>query len=60
VIWALLALLGMGMWLVVGMLAAAFWSRRRFKRVPGVFRCKLRVTNGDVSGIAHDWPRLIT
>jgi hypothetical protein len=41
-IWALLALLGVPLWLIVGVLAAGLWSRRRFKRQPGVFRLKFR------------------
>jgi hypothetical protein len=56
-IWAVLALLGVPIWLIAGMLGVAFWSRRRFKRAPGVFRCKLRATSGDAPGIADHWPR---
>jgi hypothetical protein len=56
-IWALLALLGVPIWLIVGMLTTAVWSRRRFRRAPGVFRCKLRTASGDVPGVADHWPR---
>jgi len=51
VIWALLALLGVPIWLVVGALAAALLSRRRFRAQPGVFRLKERGPGQD------KWPR---
>ena len=50
-IWALLALLGVPIWLVVGALAAALLSRRRFRAQPGVFRLKERGPGQD------KWPR---
>jgi len=36
---ALLALLGVPIWLLIGMVGAALWSRRRFAQGPGVFKC---------------------
>jgi hypothetical protein len=42
VIWIVLAFLGVPLWLIAGALLAAFWSRRRFQKTPGVFACKLR------------------
>ncbi len=51
-IWALLALLGVPIWLIVGVLAGALVSRRRFISQPGVFRMKLRASD------AGGWPRL--
>ncbi len=50
-IWALLAILGVPIWLIVGALTAAVISRRRFKAQPGVFRIKLRPVDED------RWPR---
>ena len=41
-IWALLALLGIPIWLILGALAAAFFSRRNFKAKPGVFPLRVR------------------
>lgn len=41
-IWALLAFLGVPLWLVAAALVASLWSRRRFKSQPGVFRLKSR------------------
>jgi hypothetical protein len=52
-IWALLAILGVPIWLVVGVLAGALVSRRRFRSQPEVFPLLLR---------AHDatWPRSLS
>jgi hypothetical protein len=57
-VWILLAALGVPVWLVVGALAAALWSRHAFKRAPGVFPAKLRVVAGKVPGVDASWPRL--
>jgi hypothetical protein len=55
VIWILLAMLGVPIWLVVGALGGALWSRRTFQRAPGVFPCKVRIVSGfEDSG---KWPR---
>lgn len=50
-VWALLAILGVPIWLVVGALAAALLGRRRFKAQAGVFRIKERQADND------KWPR---
>ena len=50
-IWALLAILGVPIWLIVGALTAAIVSRRRFKAQPGVFRLKVRDPD------QQKWPR---
>lgn len=54
-IWILLAALGVPLWLIVGALGGAFWSRRRFQHAPGVFPCKVRVVSG--SDGPGDWKR---
>lgn len=41
-IWALLALIGVPIWLIVGVLGGAVWSRRSFHRQPGVFKLTSR------------------
>lgn len=51
-IWALLAVIGVPIWLIVGALTAALLSRRRFRAQPGVFRLKERESGHD------QWPRL--
>jgi hypothetical protein len=51
VIWALLAILGVPIWLVVGVLAGALVSRRRFQAQPEVFRLKEREAE------QAKWPR---
>lgn len=56
-IWALLALLGVPVWLVVGMLTGALYSRRRYRQDPDVFRCAGRVRSGSVDPFAKDWKR---
>ena len=45
-IWILLAALGVPLWLVVGALSGALWSRRQFRRAAGVFPCKVRIVSG--------------
>lgn len=52
-VWALLAILGVPIWLVVGTLAGALWNRRRFRSQAGVFPIATR-TAGDGS-----WPRTV-
>lgn len=50
-IWALLAILGVPIWLIVGALASMLWSRRRCKAQEGVFALAIR-PSGEES-----WPR---
>jgi len=57
VIWLLFAVLGVPLWMVAGALSATLWSRREFKRAPGVFPAKLRVIAGEVAGLRDRWPR---
>jgi hypothetical protein len=57
VIWILLAALGVPVWLVVGILAAALINRRRFKRVPGVFSVRLRRGAGAAQESKDKWRR---
>ena len=57
-IWILLAALGVPLWLIIGALTAGLLSRRAFKRSPGVFPAKLRVTAGASSGTGPSWPRM--
>lgn len=56
-LWALLALLGVPVWLVVGMLVGALYSRRRYRQQPDVFRCAGRVRSGSVDPFSRDWGR---
>jgi uncharacterized protein YneF (UPF0154 family) len=51
VIWALLVLLGIPIWLIVGALIAIWQIRRAVKRQPGVFEVSVRTAD------AHKWPR---
>jgi hypothetical protein len=57
VIWLALAALGIPLWMVAGALFATLWSRREFKRAPGVFSAKLRLVSGEVAGLTAAWPR---
>lgn len=50
-IWALLAILGVPIWLIVGILLGIWLSRRAFKQQPGVFELVVR-SSGDTK-----WPR---
>ena len=49
-----LAALGVPLWLVLGALAAGLWSRRSFRRTPGVFEAKCRRIAPATSAT---WPR---
>ena len=53
-IWALLALVGVPIWLVLGALGGAIISRRRFKAQPGVFVMSIREHGDD------GWPRVVS
>jgi hypothetical protein len=52
VIWALLAILGVPIWLIVGALGGALWNRRSFRAQDGVFPIALRPAGQD------SWPRI--
>lgn len=57
---ALLALLGLALALLGAMGFAALWHRRRVRRTPGIFGCKIRVVSGDVEGFTRNFPRAPT
>lgn len=50
-IWALLALLGVPIWLIVGVLGGVWLTRRAFRQQPGVFEVAVRAAD------AEKWPR---
>jgi hypothetical protein len=50
-IWALLAILGVPIWLIIGLLASIGLSRRAFKQGPGVFEIRVRAQDSE------KWPR---
>jgi hypothetical protein len=52
-----LAILGVPLWLVLGAIAAGLWSRRSFRRAPGVFAIKARPHQPDRP---QKWPRRAT
>ena len=53
----LLAVVGVPLWLVAGMVLGALYSRHRFKQAPGVFRCKLRLIAGTAGSLKTTWGR---
>ena len=55
---AVLATLGVPLWLVVGVLLLAFWSRRQFQKGTGVFPCRVREVLG--SGQEAGWGRAMS
>lgn len=57
-IWALLAILGVPLWIVVGGLLLTLYNRRRFKKQPDVFRMKLRLEEGESDFAGEKWPRM--
>lgn len=46
-IWALLAILGVPIWLIVGALIAGYANRRHFQKSPGVFPLRMRTPPGE-------------
>lgn len=53
----LLAVVGVPLWLVAGLVLGALYSRHRFKQAPGVFRCKLRLVAGTAGSLKTRWGR---
>ena len=51
-IWAILAILGVPLWLILGALGGTLWSRRRFRALPGVFPLATREPG------KAKWPRM--
>lgn len=54
-IWAILSILGVPIWLVVGGLGTALWSRSQFKKTLGVLVAKIRLRSGSFEGISEKW-----
>jgi hypothetical protein len=57
-IWAVLAVLGVPVWLIAGGLGAVVWSRLQFRNQPGVFAAKIRLAQGEQAGIGKKWRRV--
>jgi hypothetical protein len=57
-IWGLLVAIGIPIWLVVGALLGALWSRHTHRSAPGVFPCKIRTISGAVGPVK--WTRRTT
>jgi hypothetical protein len=58
-VWALLALLGVPIWLIIGALFVVVRRRRRFLRTPDVFPCRLRLRAGRLEGLGEGWGRRV-
>lgn len=52
----LLGFLGVPLWLIVGLLVFTFWTRRRFKKMEGVFAFKGRTESGSAPGFGEKYP----
>ena len=50
-IWAVLAALGVPLWVIALALLALLWKRRRVAKLPEIFRCKVRVASGEIAGL---------
>ena len=55
-LWAILALLGVPLWIVVGGLGFSLWQRSKFKSKEGVFPTKMRLASGTAAGVGEKWP----
>lgn len=58
-IWALLALLGIPIWLIVGLLIGVGMSRRAFKQQPGVFELVVRAENAEKWARSTSYGRVV-
>jgi hypothetical protein len=54
---ALLAVLGVDLWVIVALLAVVLTRKRWVSRQPGAFKGAIRVTEGDVPGLKAKWRR---
>jgi hypothetical protein len=54
----LLAVLGVPLWLVAGMVLATLYHRRRVRQAPGVFRCQVRTVAGTGGALKTTWGRM--
>ncbi len=54
---ALLAVLGVDLWVIVALLAVVLTRKRWVSRQPGAFKGAIRVTQGDVPGLKAKWRR---
>jgi hypothetical protein len=54
---AILSLLGVPLWLTLGWLAAAIWHRHEVKQLPGVFKLKVRIVEGEYRHIDGNFSR---
>ena len=50
-IWAILAALGVPLWLIALALVGLFFKRRRVAKHPDTFACKARVASGEITGL---------
>jgi hypothetical protein len=56
-IWAILAILGVPLWLIAIFLFVLLRSRSKVNRIPQSFPCKARAASGGVSGLTDSFPR---
>jgi hypothetical protein len=54
---ALLAVLGVNLWVIVVLLAVVLTRKRWVSHQPGAFRGAIRVIEGDVPGLKAKWRR---
>ena len=54
---ALLAVLGVDLWVIVALLAVVLTRRRWVSHQPGAFKGAIRVIKGDVPGLKPKWKR---
>ena len=54
---AILGLLGVPLWLLLGWLAAGIWHRHQIKELPGLFNVKVRLISGSHQHLNDNFPR---
>jgi hypothetical protein len=55
---ALLSLLGVPLWILLGWLAAGLWHRHAINQLPGLFKTKVRLVSGTYRHTDEDYPRM--
>ena len=51
------ALLGIPAWILFGWLAGGIWHRHEIKKLPGLFKTKVRLVSGTYRHTGEDYPR---
>ena len=57
---ALLSLLGVPLWLLLGWLAGGMWHRHEINKLPDIFKLKVRMVTGSYRHTGEKFPRMVS